>query len=132
MHTDTSTTSKHKRQGRSAVSNGTKLLNGVDGRSPTARRFRDLVDAYSQALGQPFDQHGEATRNTIRQAVSAQLHSEQMQSAIVRGEAVDGDQLVRVSNLSVRLLRSLGLGPSTQVADEPDLADYLAGRGQAA
>ena len=132
MSTTSSTIGKAKSKGRSAISNGTRLIEGVDGRSPAARRFRDLVEAYCQALGQPFDRLGEATRNTVRQAVSAQLHSEQMQSAIVRGEPVDSDQMVRVSNLSVRLLRSLGLGPAAPAEEEPDLAGYLASRGEAA
>src|SRR5258705_8679403 len=31
---------------RSRVTNGTRLLQGIDGRSASARRFRDLVRAY--------------------------------------------------------------------------------------
>ena len=34
---------------RSAVTNGSKLLVGIDMRSPTARRYRDLVQAYLDA-----------------------------------------------------------------------------------
>jgi hypothetical protein len=39
--------SKH----RSRVSNGTKMLVGVDGRRSSARRFRDLIDTFSAELG---------------------------------------------------------------------------------
>ena len=35
---------------RSEVSNGTRLLQNVDGRSSSARRFRDLVRAYEGEL----------------------------------------------------------------------------------
>ncbi|MHC2367439.1 putative SAM-dependent methyltransferase [Bradyrhizobium diazoefficiens] len=58
---------------RSRVTNGTQLLIGVDGRSPAARRFRDLIRAYEQ------DYHitSEADRNLARQAATLALKSEQ-------------------------------------------------------
>jgi hypothetical protein len=42
-----------QRAHRSAVSNGTRLfcVDGLDGRSQTARRFRDLVEAIGNDLG---------------------------------------------------------------------------------
>jgi hypothetical protein len=40
----------------------------------------------------------------VRQAVALQLQAERMQEAIVRGETVDADQLIRVSSTSKRLL----------------------------
>ena len=45
---------------RSAVTNGSKLLVGIDGRSPTARRFRDLVEAYSAEIGGELTQFEKA------------------------------------------------------------------------
>jgi hypothetical protein len=36
---------------RSAVTNGSKLLVGIDGRSPAARRFRDLIHFYETEVG---------------------------------------------------------------------------------
>lgn len=122
--------SRHKRQGRSAVSNGTRMFDGVDGRSPGARRFRDLVAAYCTDLGRAYEALSEAERNTVRQAATCQLQSEALQGALARGERVDTDQLVRLANLSVRLLRSLGLGgPAQNDNDEPDLDAFLAKRG---
>ncbi|MGV8954685.1 MAG: hypothetical protein ACOH2M_26545 [Cypionkella sp.] len=124
--------SRRKRQGRSAVSNGTRMFDGVDGRSPAARRFRDLVAAYCTDLGRAYEVLSEAERNTIRQAATCQLQSETLQAALVRGEKVETDQLVRLARLSMNLLRTLGLGgPANNDNDEPDLDAFLAGRGAA-
>src|ERR1700742_1855742 len=83
---------------RSRVTNGTRLLVGVDGRSPTARRFRDLVHAYEAE----FESITEVDRNLIRQAALLALKSEQLQAAVVRGEPVDTDTL---TNLAGQLRR---------------------------
>jgi hypothetical protein len=122
-----------KAKQRAAISNGSRLLDGVDGRSLTARRFKDLIAAYCTDLGRPYAAMTEPERNTVRQAAAAQLQSETLQAALVRGEAVDTDQLVRLSNLTVRLLRSLGLcGPGpTNDNEQPDLDTFLATRGAA-
>jgi hypothetical protein len=73
----------------------------VDGRTIAARRFRDLTNSYSAELGGELS---EAERSLVRQAVALQLQAELMQAAIVRGEPVDADQLIRVSSTSKRLL----------------------------
>ena len=132
MLSDSDGISMNKRFGRSAVSNGSRMLDGVDGRSPGARRFRDLVNSYCEGVGKGYDAMTEVERNTVRQAATAQLQSEALQSAIARGERVDTEQLVRLSNLSVRLLTKLGLVKSGNEDDGGDLATYLASRGEAA
>jgi hypothetical protein len=89
---------------RSRITNRTRLLKNVDGRSSRARRFRDLVNAYSVELGGELS---EAERSLVRQAVALQLQAERMQEMIVRGgdgDDVDADQLIRVSSTSKRLL----------------------------
>jgi hypothetical protein len=39
------------KQNRSAATNGIVVLEGVDGRSPEGRRFRDLLVAYAEEIG---------------------------------------------------------------------------------
>ncbi len=131
MLSDSDDISMNKRFGRSALSNGSRMLDGVDGRSPGARRFRDLVNSYCQGAGKSYDAMTEAERNVVRQAATVQLQSEALQSAIARGEHVDTEQLVRLSNLSVRLLTRLGLVSPANDDDAGDLASYLANRGAA-
>jgi hypothetical protein len=114
------------------VSNGTRMLAHVDMRSAAGRRFRHLVDAYSAELGTELS---EAELSLVRQACALQLQAERMQGAIVRGEVVDSDALIRVSSTSKRLLsiiasktgkREAPVGPSLQdifaVADEAEEA----------
>ena len=107
------------------VSNGTCLLPDVDMRSASGRRFRHLVGAYSDELGNNLS---EAELSLIRQAVALQLEAERMQAAIVRGEAVDADQLIRVSSTSKRLLNIIAdkTGKRDQAAAGPSLLDIFA------
>lgn len=113
---------------RSRVTNGTRLLEGIDGRTPGARRFRDLIDSFASDLGGAQDL-SEAERALVKQAASVTIRAEQLQAAIVRGEAVDPDELIRLSNTSRRLLASI----RRRAAPKPTLTDYLAGkRGDAA
>lgn len=113
---------------RSAITNGSWLLDGVDNRKALGRRYRDLCIAFADDLG------GE-TRLTapqealIRQAAAVTVESEKLQGSIVRGEAVDHEQLVRLSNLQGRLLRQLGIKPKGP--SKPDLAEYLRSRAAA-
>lgn len=132
MQHETTSLSQSKRFGRSAMTNGTRLLSGVDGRTKAARRFRDLVEAYCSELGTDLARLTESQRTAVRQAAGVAVQCEQMQSAIVNGDAVDPEQLVRLSNLLVRLLKNVGLGPNAGRDDEPDLSEYLAGKGKAA
>src|SRR5215217_7122717 len=111
---------------RSRVTNGTRLLEGVDGRSPTARRYKDLIDEFSHGLG-GAEALGEADRALVRQAASLTIRAEQLQAAIIRGEPVDPDELIRLTNTARRTLA--GIRPKEQ--PKPALHDYLAGGGVA-
>jgi len=105
------------------------MLEGVDGRSAGARRFRDLVNAYEAELGGVLS---EAERSLVRQAVGLQLQAERMQGAIVRGEPVDSDALIRVSSTSKRLLAVIAAkAGKRKPTDKPNLKDYLAAKAAA-
>src|SRR6202035_3506846 len=80
---------------RSAVTNGSKLLVGIDGRSPTARRYRDLVQAVEAEIGGNLT---EVERGLVMQAAALALRAEQMQADIVNGKMVDSDDLIRLSS----------------------------------
>jgi hypothetical protein len=113
---------------RSRISNGTRLLENVDGRSSRARRFRDLVNAYSAELGGELS---EAERSLVRQAVALQLQAERMQEMIVRGgdnDVVDADQLIRISSTSKRLLSVIAAksGQRQPVPTGPTLDELFA------
>lgn len=114
---------------RSAISNGSWLLEGVDNRSALGRRFRDLCISFANDLG-GADHLNEPQRALIRQAASVTIESEKLQAAIVRGESVDHENLVRVNNLHARLIKQLGIKPKAE-RPRQSLADLL-GQGAAA
>jgi hypothetical protein len=116
---------KPSRQNRAAVSNRSTILAGVDGRTPEARRFRDLVLAYSEDLG-GFEALSEDAAALVKQAATVTMQTEAMQGAATRGEAVDAEQLVRLSNVLARLLKALHGRRKPKKA--PSLAERLTGK----
>jgi len=94
---------------RSAVSNGTRLLNGVDAsRSKDARRYRDILDALLVQLpGAP----SEDDLILARLAAELTLKCEERQAAMLRGEPTDETQANTTANTLRRLLADLRAGP---------------------
>jgi hypothetical protein len=114
---------------RSKVSNGTRLLQNVDGRSSSARRFRDLVNAFEEEVGGPLS---EVERGLIRQAAALTFKAEELQSALVNGEPVDGDQLIRLTGTAKRILSAISAKASKRKEPTPTLADHLRKRAERA
>jgi hypothetical protein len=115
-----------KAQNRSKVTNGSKLVAGVDGRSADARRYKDLVASFSAGL----DALNEGQRAIVSQAAALTLQSERMNGAILRGELVDTEQLVRISNVLSRSLAQIREWAKPK--GKPSLQDYLARTNEAA
>jgi hypothetical protein len=90
------------------VTNRSKLISGVDGRSAQARRYRDLITEYAD-----YARHGgrldlsPAELGMIRQAAAITLRAEQLQAAVVLDQPVLTDELVRLSSEARRILSSL-------------------------
>jgi hypothetical protein len=110
---------------RSAVTNGSKLLVGIDMRSPTARRYRDLVQAYKAEIGGDL---GEPEMAMIKTAASLSLSAELMQADVVNGKAVDADNLIRLSSEVRRILDALAAKAGKRKPAKPTLTQYLANR----
>jgi hypothetical protein len=90
------------------MSNGTRLLAGIDGRSSEARRYRDLAMAFADDLG-GADKLGEADKALVRQCAATVTASERLQARIINGDAVDLEQATRLSNATSRLLKQLAV-----------------------
>jgi len=98
---------------RSRVSNNARVLEGVDGRSTWARRYRDLLDAHVHDLGGP-DNVSEAERSIIRRAAALTVELERMEAKFAqsgeRGPKADAiDLYQRTANSLRRLLESVGI-----------------------
>ncbi len=70
---------------RSRVANGSKLLPLTDGRSATARRFRDLYQDIAADLG-GLDLFSEGQKQLIRRAAMLSAESERLEAMAARGE----------------------------------------------
>ncbi|MFK4725386.1 hypothetical protein ABIE89_006486 [Bradyrhizobium niftali] len=98
------------------------MLQNVDGRSSSARRFRDLVRAYEAEVGGDLTEVG---RGLIRQAAALTFKAEKLQSDLVNGNPVDGDQLIRLTGTAKRILSALGEKAAKRRQPPPTLRDRL-------
>jgi hypothetical protein len=110
---------------RSKVSNGTRLFANTDGRSSSARRFRDLVQSFEAEFEGDLC---EADRSLIRQAATLLLKSEQMQEMVVRGEPVDSDALIRMASTAKRVLAAISAKSAKRKPAGPTIAEYVAAK----
>ena len=99
-----------QRAHRSAVSNGTRLfcVDGLDGRSQTARRFRDLVETIGNDLG-GVDHLSEGQKQLIRRAATLSIMAEAIEADAVRNLAFDSEAYVVLCDRLGRCLQRLGL-----------------------
>jgi hypothetical protein len=114
---------KRPKQQRSRVANGSKLLPLTDGRSATARRFKDLIDDISGDLG-GADRLSEGQRQLIRRAAMLSAESEMMEAKAIRGEAFDVGEYGVLCDRLGRLFQRIGLARVAR--DVGSLRDYIA------
>ena len=101
-------------------------LRTADGRTREAKRFRAFVADITSECGGP-EALSRADHATVRNIAAMLLRAEQIETAILKGQSVDGDQLVRLSNAAHRLLASLRKR-AKPVQRAMGLKEYLAGR----
>jgi hypothetical protein len=100
----------HVRQ-RSALTNGRRLLAGVDGRSPWVRRCKDIIRAHLVDLGGE-DNASAAERSIIRRVavLTTELERLEVRFALANeASAEDLDLYQRTANSLRRLLEAVGL-----------------------
>jgi hypothetical protein len=115
---------------RNVITNGSRLhARGIDGRTREARRFRDLFESFAESLGGAAVLT-EAERALVRNAASLTVQSEKMQAAVASGHDVDLEQMTRVSNAAVRVMRALGAKAKPRA--RPTVRDNIAARFPAA
>lgn len=93
---------------RSAIANGSRLLEGLDGRSAPARRYRDMIAALASDLG-GRDNLTEAQFQLIRSAAGLVVLREALDAKALNGEAIDTGDYCRISNCLRRVLSTVGL-----------------------
>jgi hypothetical protein len=103
---------------------GSALLEGVDGRSWHARRFREICADYAEHLG------GDPTapqQAVIRRAAQLEVWAEAAEAAYANGEDFSIESFTTASNALRRLLVDLGLERKARDIT-PSLSEYIAHR----
>ena len=101
----------NKSKGCSRVSNGSALfVEKIDGRTPWARRFRDLIELHLADLGGP-DNVNEAQCALIRRIATLECECERLEGEFAKTDRIAGmkalDLYSRLSNTLRRLLDAL-------------------------
>ena len=105
------------------MTNHAGLLPGLDGRSATARRFRDLVNAVVADMG-GLDRCSEIKIGLLRRFAAATVQAELLEARMVNGEQIDIGQLCTLASTAVRIASRLGLERRTKPV-LPTVKDYL-------
>ena len=111
---------------RSAVTNHKDLLPGLDGRSATARRFRDLVNAFVADMG-GLDRCSEVRLGLVRRLAATTVQAEMLEARMVNGDTIDIATLCTLASTTVRLSQRLGLERRARNVT-PSVGQYLAAR----
>ena len=114
---------RHRKQGRSRVTNGTRTLIGVKGSSKFGRRYRDIVDLYTREIGGVLT---ETELAMVRQAAALAIQGEQLQARIINGEVVNTDDLIRVGSEARRLVAALVEKAGKRKPTGPTLSQLMA------
>ena len=120
MSLDPTTSVPRQRRTRGGVP-----LPRIDGRKPSARRFRALALAYEAEFGGA--ELSESDKALIAQVCGIQIRLEELQAATVAGRDVNTDEIIRLSSEHRRLLNGLR-GKAAKKPAGPSLQEYLAGR----
>lgn len=111
-----------KPRGRSRITNGRRLFEHEPTRLRSERRYRDLLEAYTAQ----FEIVTEADRALVRNAATLTLEQEEMTAARIRGERVNGDDVVRMSSELRRVLSELKRRSQTDAPPAPSVTEHWA------
>jgi hypothetical protein len=113
------------KRSRSAITNGSRLVQNGDARSAGARRFRDLVAALGADLG---DNLSEADLAMVRTAAGLTLKSELLQADLAAGKDVDAEVIIKLAGASRRALAAISVKAAERKPAGQTLQDYLAAK----
>jgi hypothetical protein len=108
---------------RSRVSNGRDILPGIDGRSPTARRYRDVLSALVVDQG-GADRMSEARVQLCRRFAASACMAEAMEADLVNGKQIEIGGHCLLSSTLVRLANRIGLSREARNIT-PSVGEYL-------
>jgi hypothetical protein len=107
---------------RTAIGNGSRVLDGIDGRSHIARRHIEISASIAKDLG-GANLLSEAQLQLIRSAAGLVILREDLDAKAADGERIDVATYCRISNSLRRVLDTIGLERRAQ--DITTLGDIL-------
>jgi hypothetical protein len=111
---------------RSKVTNGGRTFVNGDGRSPWARRWRDLIEAHARDISPDGISHlSEAQRSLIKRAATLECQLEGLEGALSEGLSVSISHYAMASGHLKRILEALGI--ERRQKNLPTLSDVLRG-----
>jgi hypothetical protein len=108
---------------RSRVGNGRDLLPDIDGRSATARRYKEVLNAIIADQG-GADRLSETRLQLVRRFAAASVLAEKIEARIVEGQEIDLAEHAQLSSSLVRLAQRIGIDRRARNVT-PTLAEYL-------
>jgi hypothetical protein len=93
---------------RTQLANGSAILEGVDGRSHVARRYREIGALLASDMG-GHDTLTEAQRQLVRSAAGLVVLRERLDVKAVNGKDIDAIEYCQISNTLRRVLVTCGL-----------------------
>jgi len=118
-HLDRTPTAPDPRFLKSRITNDPGIYPGLKENSAEGRRYRDLVNAYIDALG-GIKHIPETLMGVLRELARLRVKAEQLGA---NGEAVSITEMCQLASTILRL--SLRLGFSRREPEQPDLQDRL-------
>jgi hypothetical protein len=113
MSDDNRSIAGRKPEARSRISNGSKLLMDIDGRSKWARRFADILYGISAVLG-GYANLSEGQRQLIRRCALLAVECEDMEGTAASGDPIDLHLYGEVTDRLGRALQRLGIRRSAR------------------
>jgi hypothetical protein len=108
---------------RSRVSNGSAILDGIDGRSKEARRFRDVLGEIVSDLG-GADRLSEGQRQLARRCAMLAVECEKIEALGVAGELIDLEVYGQLTDRIGRAFQRLGVRRVARNVT-PSVAEYV-------
>jgi hypothetical protein len=102
-------------------------LDALDGRTASARRARDLIEAIESDLG-GGDRLSEGTRQLVQRAAVLGAFIESCEAQWLGGNAVELSDYLAAINVQRRVLATIGLERRARDVTVPTVEDYLAHR----
>jgi hypothetical protein len=94
---------------RTRLANGTAVLEGIDGRSYAARRYRELGALITRDIAPDPDMLTEAQRQLIRSAAGLVVLRERLDVEAANDRPIDYQEYCTISNSLRRVLATIGL-----------------------